>query len=252
MTDSCFQGRVALVTGGASGIGRACCEALARAGAKVAINYHTRDAEARATAQLVEATGSVAHPVRADVSQKDQVTSMVEEVSRALGPINMLVNNAGVIDIVSHEQTTLDIWQRTLDINLTGTYLTTWAVKDGMIERRFGRIVNISSLAGLRARPKNIAYAVSKAGVISLTKSLGQAIAAHNVRVNAVAPGLTDTDMASGLSGTLSDDLIAETPMGRMGTPHEIAAVVMFLLSDQSSFMTGQTVAASGGRALLP
>lgn len=177
---------------------------------------------------------------------------MVDEVTRKLGPVDLLVNNAGMFAPGTHEETTLDRWQKTLEINLTGTYLTTWAVKASMIERKFGRIVNIASIAGLRARPMSIAYSVSKAGVIALTRSLAEAIAKHNVRVNAVAPGLVDTDILDSVDEKTLQKIVDATPIPRMGQPEEIAELVLFLLSERSSFTTGQTVAASGGRVLLP
>ena len=169
-----------------------------------------------------------------------------------LGPIDLLVNNAGIFHFVSHEETTPEIWQRTMDVNLTSSYNVTWAVKQSMIERGFGRIVNVSSIAGLRPRPMSIAYAVSKAGMISLTKGLAEALAAHNIRVNAVAPGLIDTEIITSVEQSRLDEIITATPITRLGTPTEIAEVVCFLLSEQSSFMTGQTLVASGGRVTLP
>src|SRR5215469_18476989 len=142
MNDRPLAGRTALVTGGAKGIGRACCLRLAQAGAAVAINYLTSEQAASETIDLVERAGTRACLVRADVGSPEQVARMVDEVTRALGEIDLLVNNAGVFHYASHEQTTLDIWRQTLDVNLTGAYLVTWAVKQGMIERGFGRIVN--------------------------------------------------------------------------------------------------------------
>jgi len=247
-----LEGRTALVTGGARGIGRACCELLAAAGAKVAVNYRSSEAAARETLSRIEAAGGTAHLVGADVSSPEQVQAMVDDVTNTLGPIDLLVNNAGIFEHGPHEQATLDHWQRTLDCNLTSAYLVTWAVKDGMIERKFGRIVNISSISALRARPMSIAYAVSKAGLIALTKSFAEAVAGDNLRVNAVAPGLIETPILDGVDQSLLDRLIAATPMSRIGQPNEIAELVLFLLSERSSFMTGQTVVASGGRVLLP
>jgi len=252
MSDSSLSGRTALITGGAKGIGRACCVRLARAGADVAINYLTSERQARETADLVAEAGATPHLVRADVSSAEQVQAMVAEVTESLGPIELLVNNAGIFHHVPHQETTAEIWRHTLDVNLTGAYLVTWAVKQGMLERRFGRIVNVASISALRARPMSIAYAVSKAGMIALTQSLSAAVAANNVRVNAVAPGLIDTEIIDGVEQSRLDELVAATPMARIGEPEEIASLVCFLLSEESSFMTGQTVVASGGRALLP
>jgi 3-oxoacyl-[acyl-carrier protein] reductase len=252
MIEQELKGRVALVTGGSRGIGRACCEVIAAAGADVAVNYRSNEQAAQETARLIEAAGRRAITVRADVSSEEQVAQMVADVQQRLGPIDLLVNNAGIFEHVTHEETTLDHWQRTLDVNLTGTYLVTWAVKDGMSERGFGRIVNMASIAALRARPLSIAYAVSKAGVVALTKSLSAAVATRNIRVNAVAPGLIDTDILEGVDQAKLDALINATPVQRIGRPDEIAPLVLFLLTEKSSFMTGQTLVASGGRVLLP
>jgi 3-oxoacyl-[acyl-carrier protein] reductase len=252
MNDRSLAGRTALVTGGAKGIGRACCLRLAEAGADIAINYRTSEQAARETAESVRQAGVRAHAVQADVSSAEQVAAMIEEIGGALGPVDLLVNNAGVFHYLSHEETTLEAWRQTLDVNLTGSYLVTWAVKQRMIERGFGRIVNIASIAGLRARPMSIAYAASKAGVIGLTKSLAEALAPHNIRVNAVAPGLIDTEILSGVSQAQLDAIVQSTPLGRIGHGDDVASAVLFLLSDQSSFMTGQTMVVSGGRVMLP
>ena len=247
-----LEGRTALVTGGARGIGRAICQRLGEAGANVAINYVRNQAAAEETAQRVEAAGAKSHLVRADVSCEQEVDEMVAEVKDRFGPVDLLVNNAGVFDYVSHEETTIALWKRTLDVNLTGAFLVSWAVKPEMIERRFGRIVNISSIGGLRARQMSIAYAASKAGLIGFTKSMAEAVAAFNVRVNAVAPGLISTEILDGVAAEQLQDLITATPVQRIGEPVEIAEMVVFLLSDRASFTTGQTVVASGGRVLLP
>ncbi|MEX2285730.1 MAG: SDR family NAD(P)-dependent oxidoreductase [Planctomycetaceae bacterium] len=247
-----LAGRTALVTGGAKGIGRACCELLARAGADVAVNYLSSEAAARETAESIKAAGRRACVVRADVSSPAEVDAMVAEVTETLGPVDMLVNNAGIFHYVSHAETTLDIWRRTLDVNTTGTYLVTWAVKDSMIERGFGRIVNVSSISGLRARPNSIAYSTSKGAVIAFTRSLAEALAGSNIRVNAIAPGLIETEIIDGVDPQVLEGIIAATPMHRIGRPAEVAELVLFLLSERSSFMTGQTLVACGGRVMLP
>ncbi len=252
MNELDLQDRTALVTGGAKGIGRACCLRLAAAGAKVAVNYLSSEAAAREVVAQIEAGGGEAIACRADVSSPEQVRAMIDQVQEDLGPVDLLLNNAGIFDFLAHDQTSLDVWQRTLDVNLTGCYLTSWAVKEGMIQRGFGRIVNISSIAGLVPRPMSIAYAVSKAGVVALTKSLATAVAEHNVRVNAVAPGLIDTEIIADVDRSVLDGLIESTPMKRIGQAAEIAELVLFLLSERSSLMTGQTLVASGGRVMLP
>ncbi len=247
-----FQNRTALVTGGSRGIGRACVEMLAKAGANVAVNYRTNEEAALESCRRVQAAGRVGMAVRADVSQPGDVEQMVGDVERELGPVDLLVNNAGVFDYVSHEETTVEVWQRALDNNLTSAYLVSWAVKSGMIERGFGRIVNVASIAALRARPMSIAYSVSKAGMVALTRSLAEAVAEFGVRVNAVAPGLIDTEILEGVSNDAIDDIVQATPLKRIGQPDDIAEVVLFLLSERSRFMTGQTLVASGGRIMLP
>ena len=252
MSDHSLAGRTALVTGGAKGIGRACCVRLAQAGANVAINYLTSDEQARVTADLVEQAGVRAHLICADVASPEQVTAMVSEVIDALGPVDLLVNNAGVFHFLPHDETSLEIWRKTLDVNLTGAYLVTWAVKPSMIERGFGRIVNIASIAGLRPRPMSIAYAASKAGLIGLTKSLAEALAPHNIRVNAIAPGLIDTEILSDVSQERIDAIVHSTPLGRIGSGVDVADAALFLLSEQSSFITGQTLVVCGGRVMSP
>lgn len=247
-----IEGRVALVTGGSRGIGAACCRLLAESGARVVLTYRSDRERAHQVAEQIEAAGGEAAAVRADAAQPQDIESLAKETQARFGPVELLVNNAGIFEIVPHGETDLEQWQRTLDINLTGVFQTIWAFKQEMIARRFGRIVNIASIAGLRARPTCIAYAVSKAGVIALTKSLAEAVAADNVRVNAVAPGLIDTEMIRDVNPSSKQALVDATPIQRLGTPEEIAATVMFLLSDLSNFTTGQTYVASGGRVLLP
>jgi NAD(P)-dependent dehydrogenase (short-subunit alcohol dehydrogenase family) len=252
MSERDFENRTVLVTGGSRGIGCAVCERLARAGAQIAINYHSREKEARETESLVEAAGAKAMIVQANVADPESVETMVARVNDQLGPIDMLVNNAGIFEYVTHETTTLDHWQRTIDVNLTGPYIVTWAVKDQMIERQFGRIVNMSSISALRARPYGIAYAASKAGVVAFTKSAAEALIPFNIRMNAVAPGLIETEIIDDVDRPILDRIIDQTPMKRIGQANEIADVVHYLLSEASRFMMGQTLVASGGRVMLP
>lgn len=252
MSEADFENRTVLVTGGSRGIGRACCERLAKAGARIAINYHSRLEDAEETAKLVEAAGSKAITVQANVADEESVAKMVTEVNDRLGPIDMLVNNAGIFEYVTPDTTTLDHWKRTIDVNLTGLYIVTWAVKDQMIERRFGRIVNMSSISALRSRPYGIAYSASKAGVIAFTKSASEALVPFNIRMNAVAPGLIETEIIDDVDQPTIDRIIDQTPMKRIGQPDEVADVVHYLLSEASRFMLGQTLVACGGRVMLP
>ena len=247
-----LAGRVALVTGGSRGIGRAISEQLATAGVRVAVNYRSDHASAEATVAAIESSGGTAMSVAADVSRDVDVERLVAEVGEGLGAVDLLVNNAGIFDYGGHRETTAELWRRTMEVNLTSAFLVSWAVKDGMIERGYGRIVNVASIAALRPRPKSIAYAASKAGMIGLTRSLAEAVAADGVRVNAVAPGLIKTDILGDVDQSVLDELVEATPMKRIGQPEDIAGVVVFLLGDDSNFMTGQTLVASGGRVTLP
>ena len=164
-----LSGRTALVTGGSRGIGKACCLLLAQAGARVAVNYATNQAKAKETVnalQKISANNTDIISFQADVSDRTCIDRLVDGVTDQLGPIDILINNAGIFDYVSHNDTTADLWDRTLATNLTSAFLLTWAVKESMIARNYGRIVNVASIAALRARPMSIAYAASKSGMI--------------------------------------------------------------------------------------
>lgn len=248
MNTRIFEGRTAVVTGGARGIGKAIVRMLAREGARVAINYERNEPAARETLSLVEQEGGRGIIVQADVSNEADVNRMMATVREQFGPIELLVNNAGIAETVPHTAINFESWNRIFAVNLDGTFLTTWAVKDEMLARRFGRIVNIASLAGLIKKRDMIHYATAKAAVIAFTTHCADAFAPH-VRANCVAPGLTETELARSANPDLLQKLISITPLARIGQPEEMAAVVRFLLSDESSFITGQTIAACGGRA---
>ena len=242
-----LNGRSALVTGGGRGIGRAICRVLAREGARVAVNYKENEKAALETVELLGGNAGRSIAVQADVSRELEVFRMVERVRSKLGPIELLVNNAGIAESVDHSKISFSSWKRMFEVNVDGPFLTTWAVKDEMIERQFGRIVNISSLSGLVRKKNQIHYGTTKAAVNSFTKHCAQAFAAFNVRVNCVAPGLTRTELSMSANPDIPR-LIALTDMGRMAEPAEIAEVVAFLLSDRSSFISGQTISVCGGR----
>ena len=248
MTERIFEDRTAVVTGGGRGIGRAICQMLAERGARVAVNFEHNQQAADETISMIAGQAERAMAVQADVSESAAVDRMMRAVREQLGPIDFLINNAGIATTTSHHDLKYEDWKRMFDINVDGPFLTTWAVKDEMIERQFGRIVNVSSLAGIKIKPDMIHYATTKAALISFTRHCAQAFAPFNVRVNCVAPGLTDTDITRNGNLELVDHLLAVTPMKRMAEPAEIASVVKFLLSDDSSFVTGQTVPACGGR----
>jgi 3-oxoacyl-[acyl-carrier protein] reductase len=251
MTEA-FAGRVALVTGGSRGIGRATALRLAGEGADVAISYVTRHDDAAEVVAAIGALGRKAHAAPCDVARPEQVASLVAGARAALGPIDLLVHCGAISNLADHSELSYERWRETIDVNLNGAYLAIFAVKDEMIARRFGRIVTVSSLAALRPRKLQIHYSSAKAGVIALTRCCAEAFAPYNIRVNGVAPGLIETEMAHVLSDETIHRIAGETPLGRLGQPEEIAAVIRFLLSDESSFMTGHTLSASGGRIMLP
>ena len=247
-----LDGRTALVTGGSRGIGRATCVRLAQEGASVAINYASNEAAALETQRLVEAEGAHGQIVQADVSDPGDVARMVGETERGLGPVDLLVTSAGIAPDETWGEVAFDVWRRTMAVNLDGTFLPIMAVKDGMIARGFGRIVCFASIAGLRPRPSMLAYSTSKAAVVGFARSCSEAFAPA-VRINCIAPGLIDTDMpAASLDPAVRQRMIDATPLKRIGHPEELAELALFLLSERSSFITGQTYVADGGRVTLP
>ena len=243
MTD--LAGRVALVTGGSRGIGRAIAVSLAEAGAVVAVNYREKAAEAEAVAQAVRANGGKAVAVRADVSQAGEVARMIVEVARTLGPIDVLVNNAGIGLVRSVDDLTEADFDLTIAVNLKSVFLCTQAVIPGMRQRKWGRIVNISSGAARGAGGVGPHYNASKAGMEGMTRSYAARLVKDGITVNALAPSLIETDMVK--QGVASSP--ARIPLGRFGTPQECADVVMLLVGN--AYMTGQTVALSGGLSFL-
>lgn len=247
-----FKGRVALVTGGSRGIGAAAARRLAREGADVAISYVSRVAEAEEVVAAIRGAGRRGVAVPCDVSDEAQVSALVERTRAELGPIDLLAHCGAISTICDHDELDLARWRRMVDVNLTGTYLVVFAVKDEMIARGFGRIVTLSSIAALAPRKLQIAYSSAKAGVIAFTRCCAEAWAPHNVRVNCVAPGLIETEMAHVLPAEAFAAVVAATPMRRVGQPDEAAAVIRFLLSEESSYITGTTIVPSGGRVMIP
>ena len=245
-----FENRVALVTGGSRGIGRSVALRLASEGSDVAISYVTRKKEADETVAEIEALGRRAVAAPCNVAEPAEVDALVKKTRADLGPIDFLAHCGAIATLADHTGLTYELWRDTIDINLNGTYLTVFAVKDEMLERGFGRMVLISSIAALLPRQHQMHYSAAKAGVIAFTRCCAEAFA-PNIRVNCITPGLIDTEMMRTLSEEKIKELVGLTPLQRIGEPEELAALVRFLLSNESSFTTGQTVVASGGRAMM-
>jgi 3-oxoacyl-[acyl-carrier protein] reductase len=246
-----LAGKTALITGGSRGIGRAIALKLARHGANIAINYLNRDDDAFQARELVRKQGVECVLVKGDISDPASVETVVARTREALGPIGILVANAAISILETHAEISWETWKKTMSINLDGTFLPIMAVKDEMLANRYGRILCLSSVAALRPRQKQIHYASGKAAILALVRCCAEAFA-PDVRVNCIAPGLIETEMGALLGPDTIRGIIEATPLGRLGQPEEIANVAYFLLSDLSSFMTGQTLAVSGGRIMLP
>ena len=224
---------------------------LARSGANIAINYLSREQDALEAKQAVEQEGAKCILVQGDVADPEAVQHVAAATREAFGPIGLLVLSAGLSILESHQDISWETWKKTMAVNLDGVFLPIMAVKDEMLAERWGRVVCLSSVAALRPRKMQIHYASSKAALIALTRCCAEAFAPH-VRVNCIAPGLVKTEMGALLGPAATEKVINDTPLGRLAEPEEIANVVYFLLSDLSSFMTGQTIPVSGGRVMLP
>jgi 3-oxoacyl-[acyl-carrier protein] reductase len=241
-----LKNRVALVTGGSRGVGKAIAQSLAQAGAAVAVNYRQRGEEAAAVVDAIHKSGGRAVAIGADVSLAADVKRMVRDIEERLGPIDILVNNAGMAAMRGLDDITEEDFDRTIAVNLKSVFLCTQAAAPGMRARRWGRIVNISSIAARGAGGISVAYNASKAGLEGLTRGYAARLAADGVTVNAIAPGLIDTEMAKPL---IDAGFVSRIPVGRFGTGDEIAQVVMLLVND--AYITGQTIAANGGGMFL-
>ena len=242
-----LDGRVALITGGSRGIGRAIALRLAEAGANIAILYAGNEAATSETCAAIEALGVKAFSAKCDVSNSADVTAAVKSVHDSLGKVDILVNNAGITrDGISLRMKEED-FRRVIDVNLTGAFLTTQAVMSDFIRRRSGRVINIASVAGQMGNAGQANYSSAKAGMIGLTKTLARELAGRGVTVNAVAPGFVRTEMTAAMSEDALRQGVSTVPMGRMAEPEEIAEAVCFLAGDRAAYITGTVLSVNGG-----
>ena len=240
---------VALVTGGSRGIGAAIAAALAADGYDVAVGYRGGADAAAGVVAAIEATGRRGVALAADVAVEDEAAGLVSATEDALGPIDALVLNAGITRDGLFMRMSSEDWQSVIDTNLTGAFYVTRAALRGMLKRRGGSIVAVSSVVGLTGNPGQANYAAAKAGLIGMVKSLAREAGGRGVRVNAVAPGYIATDMTADLPDATRDQILGATPLGRLGTPEDVAGVVSFLCSDAAGFITGSVISIDGGLA---
>ena len=247
-----LTGKSALVTGGARGIGRACCLMLARAGASVAVDYRVESPSAALLVEEIEALGGEAFALAADVSKRSDCEMLVDETVSRFGSLDILVNNAGIWKGSPVEEMSDAEWDEMIAVNLTGTFNCTRAAVPPMKDARSGRIINISSTAGQRGEAFCSHYAATKGAVISFTKSLAVELAPHGILVNCVAPGWVVTDMTrEDLLGPRRESILQTIPLARAGTPDEIAGAVAYLASELSTFVTGEVLNVNGGAVLV-
>jgi len=249
-----FKGKVVLVTGASSGIGRATAELFGRCGASVAITYLNNKSGADATVAAISKNGQKGLAVRADFSNNSEIENTIKEVETGLGPVDILINNAGsLVERMRLVEQTEERWDEVMNLNLKSAMLCSQAVAQSMIERKTGAIVNVASIAGRNGGGLGAAaYSIAKGGLITFTKSLAKELAPHGIRVNAVSPGVIDTPFHQVFSTPeMIRNFVATIPLGRVGTPDECARVIAFLASDAASYVVGETVEINGGQLML-
>ncbi len=242
--------RVALVTGGSRGIGRAIAQSLATTGATVVVNYRGNQAAADETVASIEAAGGKALAIQADVAKAEDVERLFKDVMERFGRIDILVNNAGITRDTLMLRMKDEDWDAVMDTNLRGLFLCTRAALRPMTRARWGRIINITSVVGLMGNAGQANYAAAKAGIIGFSKSVAREIGSRSITVNAVAPGFIDTELTAVLGADTREALVKQIPLGRLGTPEDVAGVVTFLASDYAAYITGQTFNSDGGMVM--
>ena len=245
-----FSGKTAVVTGGSRGIGRAVCLELARGGANVVLCYAGNEAAANDTIAACETLGAKALAIRCDVAEAGEVKALMDAAVKTFGRIDILVNNAGITRDGLLMMMKDEDFDAVINANLKGTFLCMKAVSRLMMRQRYGRIVNLSSVVGLRGNAGQVNYAASKAGVVGMTKSLAKELASRGVTVNAVAPGFIETDMTAAMTDAAKAATLASIPMQKLGAPENVARAVAFLASDEAAYITGQVLAVDGGMAM--
>jgi acetoacetyl-CoA reductase len=241
-----LEGKVAIVTGGSRGIGEQIAVQLAGRGADVAINYRSRESDAQAVAERIEAEGVRGLAIQADISKMEEARDLIKQVHREWGRVDILVNNAGITRDKSMKKLTDDDWKEVLDTNLGGVYATCSEVLPIMMEQGYGRIINITSFVGQAGNFGQANYAASKGGIIAFTKTMAIEMAKYNITVNAIAPGFTETEMLSQVPQKIRDKILERVPMGRFGKPEEIARAVVFIAAE-GDYITGQQINVNGG-----
>ena len=245
-----IKGQNALVTGGSRGIGRAICLELAKQGVNIAVNYSGSKEKAEAVAEECRSHGVKAFAIQANVADSASVQTMVKTTIDDLGSIDILVNNAGITKDTLIMRMKEEDFDAVINTNLKGVFNCSKAVTRPMMKQRYGRIINISSVVGILGNAGQANYVASKAGVIGLTKSMARELANRNINVNSVAPGFIETDMTESLSEEVTTEMLKQIPLGKLGSPEQVAAVVAFLASEASSYMTGQTLHVDGGMVM--
>lgn len=246
-----FQDRVAVVTGGARGIGRAIAELLAMRGANVVIGDLQFEMAETTANEITQSTGSETYAVSVDVSKYSSAKEMIEKAIAKFTHVDILVNNAGITRDTLIMRMEEDDWDIVLNVNLKGVFNCSKAVIRSMVKQRYGKIVNISSVSGQIGQVGQTNYSASKAGIIGFTKALAREVASRNINVNAIAPGIIPTALTDVLPEDLKQAILQATPLGRMGKPEEIAFAVAFLASDEASYITGQVLAVDGGMVMM-